>query len=100
MKKPLHCTLKHVPRLILCLQAYDTTTCYRKGEELYTVNVLSKAYLKEHGIKESDDILLVHAEFDFLESVCSVNVHEEKLKEVRMKTEHSRTLLYPSEVDD
>ena len=52
LQKPLSDTLQQLQGMILCIRAYDTTICYKKGTEIYLVDTLPHAYLNSPSRQE------------------------------------------------
>ena len=84
MKKSLLSGPKRLQRMVLRLQKYDYQVVYKKGEEMYMANTLSRAYLQEPGIKTRSPM---EVEAESINMLQFLPVKELTLSEIQQHTE-------------
>ena len=88
LKKPIAKASPRVQRMMLRLQRYHLSVSYIPGKEMHLADALSRAYITGEPDRDlSQDIeVMVHA------VVRDIPATDNKLEEIRMRTEEDRTL--------
>ena len=94
LKKSLVLAPKRLQRMMLRLQKYDLEVVYKKGEQMYMADTLSRAYLKEQGEEEAQEEVMTvcnrseaEIEMEQVESIKNIPISDERLGELKKATE-------------
>ena len=83
LQKPLSDTLQQLQGMILCIQAYDTTICYKKGTEIYLADTLPHAYLNSPSMQE---------DLEYINMVGFLPIKQEWLTKLKKATDRDNSL--------
>ena len=83
-KKPLYRAPIRLQRMLLTLQKYPLNVHFKPGKEMYVADTLSRAYLTDGNCVTSEDRFHVN--------MIEVSMSENKLSEIRSKTESDSEL--------
>ena len=83
-KKPLDRAPKRLQSMLIRALAYDIEVCYLEGKKMLLADTLSRAYIGGSQSKEG--------EFESVNAVTYLPMREERIKDIRVKTEEDPVL--------